>query len=548
MGLAASQARFLAITARKMNCEFQSMQIAQEKLSVTRDMEQATQEYQDALSASKLVWETPDGEVYDLTYAMMMTPSNFNDYNANLITDTQGKTVLSKAMFEAAVSAGVIDEKGNPIGKYNISGRNAFLEALAARGQISQTIVDDIEALGYRGYSKSGVGGELLDKTTADVMQTSDFINYLKSAKDDKKNPIYAAFGNSDSFIENLFNGLDITKNSSGAYSNATTSSKTGKNQFTISSGPQVLNSNSINNVTMGDILAGNYSFTYNFDKASFSNGANSQSIFEDMITKIVTQFAAVLGYGGTSVPTGKGLNLDEASAEALSIAIELTKQQFSKLKQIGDPTGRTDNYNTSVYDGSMYSVNLSNMANAFLTYYAMLLDGYSDKDYSVRDEKKRSLYVTDNLNYYFAVDNIDGVSSLDMLNADFYNQMYNALCMYGASTDSVKQEMVMDKNYLNNALKNGQLFISSLNTDGYFYPGHYTLNGHVGEITDEDAIARAELEYEITKSKLNLKEESLELKMKNLDMEISSLTTEYDTVKNMISKGVEKVFTMFSS
>lgn len=39
MGLAASQARFLAITARKMNCEFQSMQIAQEKLSTTRDME-----------------------------------------------------------------------------------------------------------------------------------------------------------------------------------------------------------------------------------------------------------------------------------------------------------------------------------------------------------------------------------------------------------------------------------------------------------------------------------------------------------------------------
>jgi len=37
-------------------------------------------------------------------------------------------------------------------------------------------------------------------------------------------------------------------------------------------------------------------------------------------------------------------------------------------------------------------------------------------------------------------------------------------------------------------------------------------------------------------------------LKMKNLDMEISALTTEFDTVKNMISKSVQKVFTMFNN
>ena len=35
---------------------------------------------------------------------------------------------------------------------------------------------------------------------------------------------------------------------------------------------------------------------------------------------------------------------------------------------------------------------------------------------------------------------------------------------------------------------------------------------------------------------------------MKNIDTELSALTTEYDSVKNLISKNVEKVFTMFSS
>lgn len=104
-----------------------------------------------------------------------------------------------------------------------------------------------------------------------------------------------------------------------------------------------------------------------------------------------------------------------------------------------------------------------------------------------------------------------------DALNADFYNMLYNQLCMNGACTDKMKRQQVTDPDYLNNALKNGQLFISSLNNDGYFYQGHYTLNGHVAEVTDDDAVAQAEAEYNVKKSQLNTKEQSLEVKMKIL-------------------------------
>lgn len=111
MGLAASQARFLAITSRKLNCEFQSMQIAQEKLSITRDQQKAAEEYQNSLNATKLVWDTVDDDVYDLSYDIMMKPSALNEYDPYLITDSQGKIVLSESMFQAAVKAGIIDEK-----------------------------------------------------------------------------------------------------------------------------------------------------------------------------------------------------------------------------------------------------------------------------------------------------------------------------------------------------------------------------------------------------------------------------------------------------
>ena len=76
MGLAASQARFLAITARKSDCEQRSMAIAQEKLSITRELSRISDEYQRALDATKLIWdgETEDGTVYDLSYDVMMNP------------------------------------------------------------------------------------------------------------------------------------------------------------------------------------------------------------------------------------------------------------------------------------------------------------------------------------------------------------------------------------------------------------------------------------------------------------------------------------------
>ena len=167
----------------------------------------------------------------------------------------------------------------------------------------------------------------------------------------------------------------------------------------------------------------------------------------------------------------------------------------------------------------------------------------------SVQTESaKASNYVTNDLGYTFLFKDESAMTDTVMLNADFYNMLYNQIASSGACTDKTKQELIQDKEWLQQQLKRGTLFISSLNNDGYFYQGAYTLNGHIQEVTDENAITRAELEYNVQKSKLNTKEESLELQMKNLDMEISSLTTEYDTVKNLISKGIEKVFTMFST
>ena len=96
--------------------------------------------------------------------------------------------------------------------------------------------------------------------------------------------------------------------------------------------------------------------------------------------------------------------------------------------------------------------------------------------------------------------------------------------------------------------LQNGMLFISKMKDDGYYYQGNYATDPYIKEISDDTAIAQAESKYTTEKAKLNTKEETLDLKMKNLDTEISSLTTEYDTVKNTLSKNIEKSFKRYSA
>ncbi len=543
MGLAASQARFLAITSRKMNCEFQSMQIAQEKLSVTRDLQKASQEYQNSLSATKLVWDTEDNTVYDLSYDVMMTPSMLNDYNPYLVTDTKGKIVLSESMFNAAVAAGVIDAKtGDPKGTRAMGtdtstddgSRNAFLYQMGVKNQITPETITAIKNLGNKGYTNSGIGGEALDKTIANAFNTNSFITYMKNAEDEDGNSIYA------------LNVGDIL--SSSGYSFASTKTDLQENQLTITKSGSPITESEMQNLTLGELLSGQYELSGRIDAGAMRTLA--QNILKSMGT--------TLGYDTAGIG---GLNVDDESDAALDQAMEFTLKCLNSdydtssggkilSSSVSNAINQAASTNSIVSGSNNTSaVSLTNMLKSFLTNFAVAIEGFDCGYYVTENDKNKSTYVTDDIGYQFLIKNDNtSIDEKDVLMADFYNQLYNNLCVSGASTDVNKQQQVTDKSYLSNAIKNGQLFISSLNNDGYFYQGAYTLNGHVAEVADEDAIAQAEAEYNVTKNKLNYKEETLELDMKNIDTELSSLTTEYDTVKNLISKNVEKIFTMFST
>jgi len=180
-------------------------------------------------------------------------------------------------------------------------------------------------------------------------------------------------------------------------------------------------------------------------------------------------------------------------------------------------------------------------MLGYLLTQFENCLNGY--ETYFAGPTYSGSSFVTEDHGYSFVMQDENAVTSDVILKADFYMQLYNNICASGwASSDKID----VDEEYLEQMLKNGNYFITALSQDGYYYQGRYNEGDCIVEVKDHDAIAQAEAEFTTMKAKLTYKEDRLDVEMKNIDAEISALTTEYDSVKGLISKNVEKIFQMF--
>lgn len=577
MGLAASQARFLAITSRKARCEFESMQIAQQKLSLTRELEQATSDYQASLNQSTLIWD-PDGSgetPFDVTYDLLMRPSDVNDYMPFLLSRRDGRIALSSSMAQAAKAAG-INEDGSINGtKQDVY--MAFLDAMVATGGMSETAARSAKAIGLN--ESAGLGGELLDKTTATEMTLGNMINYI-----DLKANIDPAYATEDE--KKVADALNITIGSKDSGALEIKSDLQASSNYLVINGTKQDNSNGEINFTLSDLLSEDVTFAFTSEK-------NSTSFWKKVVAAVGSVLSGTVLFGGyngllnllgvdkggysdmtpqerqlleilDNMFSGFEAILDTSQSEidvtAFNYAIQETLNLLSNTQDLGSRNHSNDAFNDAINEANNYNgfvtkaasknknfgttaISLSNLAESFLTFYAQAKGGFQD-DYYIRQDGKKSSYVTDDQGYYYRIKNGDDGTSKQMFEAEFYSIMFNNILENGWYNNLY----IDDKEYLDNALKNGQLFITSINEDGYYYQDRYNANGYIMEDTDDDAITQAEREFSAVKLKIEAKEQQLDLDMKNLDLEISSLTTEYDTVKSLINKNVEKTFTMFQS
>ena len=117
MGMASTQVRLLQLTNRKNDIGLQLSKLSNDKMSLTRDMQRISKDYQNALNQKVLKWSNNSGVSYtNLSYQNLMSPSVINLNKPYLITNQNGRVVVDNKYKKYAE---MISPDGSPVGNWD---------------------------------------------------------------------------------------------------------------------------------------------------------------------------------------------------------------------------------------------------------------------------------------------------------------------------------------------------------------------------------------------------------------------------------------------
>lgn len=608
MGLAASQARLLTITARKSDCEFQSMSLSHQKIALSRDMEKISDEYQAAMNKTKLVYDfygTGTSQM-NLNYSLLMTPSVYNDYFPKLLTDKQNRVVLAPEYAAAAKAAGIPYEGYN--GTPSSEVRNAFVEALRDNNIITAATAVNIESIPYNNVV--GLGSLYTTQTATMEITYADLLEMIKANCQDTSDYGLKLADNFSGRKAESFVGPEqlLTCNADGEGWGVHLRLYDNNNLTTDYHG----NTGS-GNVSLYDLLTTSTQYVYSCGEACgasipiCSTAYLQQMLVGDdystsFLNWMVEQFQSILGgvsqndlaleyaynqvvdllyqdqqiqdlasqilnnnpsyqtgnrhdrEGGSNGEDNEGFRhiMDTTATQLVWHQGENTLDEVTGLAS--NYVGMVLSYNGDAGSGHQYhhvAVNLNNIVSVFLTAFHEYMEGANNSNYSYEmgqtikpSNNQASLWKPKNDEVFTIVAPTSVNDGTEDLNASFYDSMFNLICANGWT----ENENINNAEYMQELLKNGSVYISSIDNDAYYYQASYSTDTYISEIADTEAIAQAEAKYNAQKARIENKENTIDMKMKNLDTEISALTTEYDTMKNVINKSIEKSFKRYDA
>lgn len=489
MGLAASQARLLFVTARKSDVEFQEMRVANQKIALSRESAAASETYSDALNARKLMWavdgtSTSDKEV-DLTYNLLMRPNATADVGQYIYTNTTNGKVILDSQYASVIGK----PNGNAGDLKNTMTQAAFLSKLMG---VSETDVAP--------YVQKG--NTTVDSTFITSYDDSDIIN---------KANLLAVNATTISLGADDYNGGDGSNEAKTAFlgqldsiSSALGSALESKILGTIGSKYQA---------AIEDALSSAKAKTFNqFANIKDTSSDNPSGVNQIINHQWTTKTGGFLGTGIGSKT--KHHNNYKVSGQQI-IATFLTFFDQACAGHLPEGTNSTSG---------------STVGSGGTTRGAT--GGTGTETTTVKPGSETGVDANSN-----------GIG--DSYEASFYINLYNALNSFGWQTN----DGVQNQKYLQAQILYGNVEIKEMQGDGSWSAiSTSDSDSPLRNESDDAAIAKAEAEYNSTKLKIDAKEQKLDLDMKNLDTERSALDTEIDSVKAIINKNIERSFKMFQA
>ena len=460
MGMAASQARLLSITARLSDNEQAGQQLSYAKERLADRTDQVTKEYNEALSATKLQIMTgyADGAASytDISFNMLTSPQVVSQLGKQYcVTDTKGRVLVSPDVAEAYQKAH--------------GSLNAFLGALTEEqgGPYSISDVDPSKKV--------------------DSNPDPAIVSKIHEAWDKYFNSIGKSFMAKTEFKEyDASSGTFVDKGSSTDVSHdwtfefVETGNKIGEGYVTIS-----------------------YPTAY---KSETDSDGNTQVIPSgNPVTELIC-------YEGTN----------QEQLDLYNYAMAITESYYSKGSTITIENGEPPvTYDVHDYQGAnvMYDQGNSSMISYYTNLYnKMLSSGY----YSYTD-------------------------TADTAMKDSEHWIYDAALGYGASSATTDGTPLQDPNTFETFLKDGKLLLETFSKSANkFVSISISADTCIQEVEDDTKIAAAEAKYEADLAQIQRLDSRYDLQMKQLDTEHNTLQTEYESVKNIITKNVESSFKTF--
>lgn len=593
MGLAASQARLLMLTSRKDDVECKMMSIANQKLAMSRQSAQLSQNYNDAINATKLTWDTGSKTV-DLTYGLLMTPNSTNTAGQYLLTDSYSRVILNDTYANIFDPAGSATSGSASVDKYTFLEKTMNIDSTTA-----QQYADAYTAASTSSQSTSGSTGGYSD------MQTSltSLLTFLKKNSLDGSSQIPVNGSVSyksnilelqslltqvskdiDSQIQNLEIGdnktqLTKTEIASMDWDNLSYKGDDGTTKYlrcssdvpNLKSGQtQTINGKSIN------LTTGN---TTTFEQRSELDYLIRMKRNINIINTLLEAYNKYSTYGDShdtiagnkdaagTIGSGTGVYISEITA-AISMLINGgtigsyysvgENQVMDVIKDGGDDTKTGSHHNDAGYNGPING----NALEKYTDYdydgiwkntkggsSSTLQDGNrSSSNYNAFDENLRNIFLEYSTLYEknAAATTTDTTTTVltNQDKADYYLNLYNAIANNGWTRNS----SIDNKDYLQNQLMNGNIVINQVKNGTLSALSTSDPDSPLNTESDEDAIKKAEADYDAKKDLLSSKEAQLDVTMNNLDTERSALTTEMDSVKKIIDKNIESSFKIFQA
>ncbi|MBR1425250.1 hypothetical protein IJ579_06785 [bacterium] len=489
-----------------------------------------------------------DLEAYDNQLAIY--DQQIQDYDTRI----ENQNNLIKTWEEQGVTGGPI-----------IDGLRQALEQLQSERAALQAERDELQK--QRDYTQSLRDGISAQKNYTETYKAN--IEHLRNADNSQKQKLETELkdlpykkdmlvNEKDNFIKLYTN---ITTNGFSSIFDTTDSSKiiNGRWNMYIDDG-KITKKSDFDDMKIADLIDSNIVLVYaNYGQDEDGNFiATSTRDFSGMVLNIMNAIFKAFGYGDTTHTTG--LNYDEISGEAIDFAYSMIKNnilKYSNAVKNGKDTSDTKLAENSAYqnamnnnrigadqEGKYVAVNLSNVLDSFLTYYDnYLMNSLGESsNFNVAKTVDMSSYVTENSSYLYLGQASDEVVQPEEKIADFYDQLYNNLCVHGWRQD----DTISNPDSLESAIIDGRYNLSALYDDGYYYQTNYVELDYLVEVADEDAIARAEADFARKKAEITYKENAIDIKSKNLDAEIAALNSELSSVQNLITNGIQKTFQMF--